>query len=108
MTDMKRWRGLRALVTDAVEQGASAIERVHLQTARRPFVVLEHIPGVSGPAHILHQAHDTIVSGVYDAIRVTNRIVGQTLDAALEIADAGQSEDAPPAAAAGGEPPEPR
>ena len=87
MTDMKRWRGLRALVSDAIEHGASAVERVHLQTASRPFVVLEHIPVLGGPARTLHEAHDAAVSGVYAAIRITNRGVGEALDAALAAAD---------------------
>ena len=47
MTSMDRWKGLRALLTDAVEQGTSAVERVHRATAARPFDVLDHIPGVA-------------------------------------------------------------
>ncbi len=35
MTDFKRLRGLKSLLADAVEHGASAIERVHQKTADR-------------------------------------------------------------------------
>jgi hypothetical protein len=84
MNDFKRWRGLRALITDAVEQGASAIERVHLSTARRPFdVIQQQIPSVATPAQNFHEVHDTIVSGVYTTIRLVNRAVGHTLEHAL-------------------------
>jgi hypothetical protein len=84
MTDLKRWRGLRALIGDAVEHGSSAIERVHLQTANRPFAVLELIPGIAQPAQDIHRVHDAAVAGVYASIRGVNRLVGATLDAALE------------------------
>lgn len=102
MKDVKRWRGLRALVGDAVEQGASAIERVHLSTARRPFAILEQIPGIAEPAQSIHEIHDTVVSSVYGTVRLVNRVVGQTLDGALAALDtsaaeaAGESEPAPP------------
>ena len=96
MTDVKRWRGLRALIGDAVEQGASAIERVHLQTARRPFAVLEQIPGIAEPAQNIHQIHDSVVSSVYATIREVNRLVGEIADAALDGVEHQQAEQAEP------------
>jgi hypothetical protein len=84
MTDVKRWRGLRALIGDAVEHGSAAVERVHLETARRPFAVLEHIPGIAAPAQAIHHIHDSVVAGVYGRIREVNRIVGGVIDAALD------------------------
>ena len=84
---MKRWQGLRALVGDAVEHGATAIERVHLETARRPFAIIEQIPELSQPAQNIREVHDTIVSGVYTSVRLVNKLVGRTLDAALEAFD---------------------
>jgi hypothetical protein len=87
MTDLKRWRGLVALINDAVEHGSSAIERVHLATARRPFWVIEQIPGVAEPTRTIHTIHDAVVTGVYQQIRVVNRIAGKVLDATLETFD---------------------
>lgn len=87
MKDAKRWRGVRALIGAAVDQGASAIERVHLETARRPFAILEQIPGVAEPAHSIHQVHDTLVSSAYEAVRLVNRVVGTTLDGVLDALD---------------------
>jgi hypothetical protein len=87
MKDIKRWRGLGALIGDAVDHGASAIERVHLDTARRPFAILEQVPAVSQPAQEIHAVHDTVVSGVYTSVRLVNRMVGKTLDAALAALD---------------------
>jgi hypothetical protein len=84
VTDLKRWRGLRALIGDAVEHGSSAIERVHLQTARRPFAVLEQLPGIAEPAQAIHRVHDAAVASVYASIRGVNRLVGAMADVALE------------------------
>lgn len=84
---MKRWQGLRALVVDAVDNGATAIERVHLETARRPFAIIEQIPELAQPAQNIREVHDTIVSGVYTSVRLVNKLVGRTLDAALAAFD---------------------
>lgn len=92
MKDVARWKGLRTLIGDAVEHGASAIERVHLATARRPFDVLERIPGIAAPAKGIHQVHDAIVAGTYGAVRAVNRAVGLALDTALDAADGAQEE----------------
>lgn len=87
MKDVKRWKGLRALIGDAVEHGASAIERVHIATAKRPFTVMEQIPGIAEPVKGIHAVHDIIVTNTYGAVRLVNRAVGQALDAALEAVD---------------------
>jgi hypothetical protein len=84
MKDVERWKGLRALIGDAIEHGASAIERVHVATAKRPFDVMEQIPGLAEPVKGIHQAHDVIVTRTYDAVRLVNRAVGRALDAALD------------------------
>ena len=101
MKDIKRWRGLRALIGDAVEHGASAIERVHLETARRPFAILEQVPAVSQPAQDIHAVHDTVVSGVYTSVRLVNRAVGKTLDAVLDAIDTDPQSAAEPSAVPG-------
>lgn len=82
-----RWRGLTALVADAVTHGASAIERVHLATARRPFAIIELVPGIGAPTKGVHAAHDLAVSGVYQSVRVVTAIVAKAVDLGLEIAD---------------------
>ena len=84
MKDVQRWKGLRALIGDAIEHGASAIERVQIATAKRPFDVIEQIPGIAEPAKGIHQVHDVIVSSTYDAVRLVNRAVGRAIDAALD------------------------
>jgi hypothetical protein len=85
MKNIERWRGLSALVGDAVEHGASAIERVHLATAQRPFGILEHIPGIAEPTQAVHVVHDAIVSRVYAQVRWVNRWVGKALDVTFDV-----------------------
>lgn len=83
MSAPSRWHGLAQLLTDAVEHGSRAVERVHLETASRPFTILEHIPGVAEPAHVVHQVHDLWVGGVYGTIRLVNGVVRTVADVAL-------------------------
>ncbi len=80
---VKKWRGLSALVSDAIDQGTAAIERVHLATAQRTFNVLEQTP-VAEPSSKVQGVHDSIVSTVYGTIRSVNQLVGKSLDSALE------------------------
>jgi hypothetical protein len=87
MTSMKRWKGLRALLTDAVEQGTSAVERVHRATAARPFDILDHIPGVAPGSRAVRLVHDVTVAGVYETIRQVNRVVGATLSTAIDVVE---------------------
>jgi hypothetical protein len=84
--ERKRLRGLVMLVRDAVEHGSRAVEKVHLETARRPFAILEHVPGIETPTKIVHAVHDLTVASVYETIRVVNRVVGSTVDLVIEHA----------------------
>lgn len=81
--DLGRWIGLTALVTDAITHGARAIERVHLATADRTFVILEHVPVVSAPSHVVHVVHDAATSAVYRAVRGVAAIVGGAVTGGL-------------------------
>lgn len=90
---MKRLRGLRALVGDAVEHGSKAVEQVHRATAARTFFVLEAIPPIATPARIVHVVHDASLTGVYGMIRVVNHVVGRTLDVAIDVAEEQRDDD---------------
>ena len=87
MTDVKRWRGLKDLVRDAVEQGASAVERVHLATAERPFALLAQIPALCDPVRSIQQIHDTLVSTTYATVRTVTRAVGDGAEIALDVVE---------------------
>jgi hypothetical protein len=91
MSDLRRLRGLRALIEEAVHHGASAVERVHKETADRTFTLLEAIPPIAAPTKLVHVVHDATVTSVYAAIRGVNAIVGKTLDVAIDVAESVQS-----------------
>ena len=83
----KRWRGLSALVRDAVEHGSIAIERVQKETADRPFAILEMLGPIAGPVRVIHAVHDASVSSVHLTIRLINRAAGLVADKALDAID---------------------
>jgi hypothetical protein len=87
MSSMNRLRGLRALLEDAVEHGTTAVERVHLATAARPFDILDLTP-IAPAARGVRVIHDTTVAGVYETIRQVNHLVGATLSAAIDLYEA--------------------
>ena len=91
MSTMSRWRGAAKLVTDAVEQGSRAVERIQKETARRPFGILEMIPAIAVQARAVHVVHDATVSGVHGAIRLVTRAVDGTVGAAFHVAELAQS-----------------
>jgi hypothetical protein len=82
-----RLRGLKDLVQDAVDAGATAIERVHRQAAARPFALLEKLPALAVPARGVHEIHDAVVTHAYGMVRLVNRVVRETTDAALDAAE---------------------
>jgi hypothetical protein len=85
---VKRWRGLKSLVADAVEHGSRAIEKVQKETARKPFAILEAIPTISLPAKAVHVIHDALVTTTHIAIRTVNEAVSVSLDVAIDIVEA--------------------
>jgi hypothetical protein len=93
--DIKRLRGAAELLSDAVEHGASAIERVHLATAARPFAVLESLPPTALVARGVHVAHDAIAQSVYGSIRAVTRLARTAVTAAIDVAGAGATADEP-------------
>lgn len=84
---MKRLRGLKSLVQDAVEHGSRAIERVQLETAKMPFDVVEQIPGLKVPASGVRLIYNTSVSGVHGMIRLVNKVAGDTIDVVLDTVE---------------------
>lgn len=84
MSNLPRWRGLIALIGDAVEHGSTAVERIHMATAQRPFQIIEQIPPVAAPTKLVHGIHDAVVTNTYRQIRWVNGLVQKLADAALD------------------------
>jgi hypothetical protein len=84
MSNLGRWRGLSALIGDVIEHGTTAVERIHMATARRPFQIIELIPPIAAPTKLVHGIHDAIVTNTYNQIRWVNSTVQQVVQAALK------------------------
>lgn len=89
MSDLsiRRWRGVLALTRDGVIATSRAVERVHLDTSRRPFAALALVPVVAPVAAVVHAFHDGTVAATHAIIRSAARVAGATLDSALAAAD---------------------
>lgn len=96
MKDVKAWRGLGKLLGEAVEHGATAIERVHLGTAKRSFDVLKQVPGIRATVQGVQTVHDAIVSNSYETVRAVTRAVSRSVDIALDTFDTLQQEQTAP------------
>lgn len=95
---MRRWRGLKSLVVDAVVHGSQAVEHLQLETARLPFAILEQIPPLTLPVKGIHAIHDTSVKTTHEIVRLVTRAVGDTLEVVLDVVEARRGEgDAEPA-----------
>lgn len=80
----KLLRGLVNLVHEVVEHGTTAVQRVHTETARRPFEWLELVPGLTHPVRGVRAVHDEITSHSYEVVRLVNRAVNKTAVAVLD------------------------
>lgn len=92
---MKRLRGLKSLVVEAVDQGSRAIEKVQIETAKVPFNLAERIPGLKVPASGVRVIYNTGVSNVHGMIRLVNKVAGDTVDAVLDTVDKPAGNDRP-------------
>ena len=84
---MKRWRGLKDLLQDAVDKGTTAVERVHKDVARTPFAVLEHVPPLADPARLGWSLLERAITETYETIRAVNRMTGELVGVALDLAE---------------------
>jgi len=83
---VKRWRGLKDLIEDAIDQGSRAIEEVHGQAGRWVFDLLERVPPLATPARLARSLQQTVVARTYGTIRLVNRVVGGIIGIAIDAA----------------------
>jgi pimeloyl-ACP methyl ester carboxylesterase len=81
---LQRLEGYRALLQDAVHHGATAIQQVQEELARRPYAVLEQIPPLERPARLVRSAHFSATRGVYGTIRAINATAGAALRGGID------------------------
>jgi hypothetical protein len=103
--DLRRWKGLKDLVQEAVDSGAGAVEVVHREAIRGPLELVERIPSLAKPARTVGAVIDAALAASYGMVRVVNRAAGELLSVGLVVAEeirsaraAAAARAAPPAA----------
>jgi pimeloyl-ACP methyl ester carboxylesterase len=83
---MRRWKGLKALVHDAVDHTTRLIEEGHESVARVAMAVLEQVEPVKDVARSVDDARRVVTSGVLSSVRAVNRAVQVASDAVIDVA----------------------
>lgn len=83
---MRRLRGLKALLHDAVDKTVDLVGEGHESTARTVMRVTDQVPGIEGPARLVNEVRRLGTQGVLGSIKVVNRVVEKVSDAAIELA----------------------
>ena len=81
MTDLE---GIRAMVQDAINSGASTVEDVHRKIAAMPLEALKNVEGLGEVGQSVEDLTNATIGTVYDAIRQVNDQVGQIAKQMLE------------------------
>ncbi len=78
---IKRLKGAKDLVFDAVEETTNLVERMHVLAAKQSVRPLTLIEPLATLTQAVKTVHDTTASGVYEMIRIINKGVKRMLDA---------------------------
>ncbi|MFO0550888.1 MAG: alpha/beta fold hydrolase [Polyangiaceae bacterium] len=84
---MRRLRGVKHLVHDAVDLTLDLVEEGHSSTARTVKRVLDQVPGLSGPAAVAEEARRVSTSAVLGAIRGVHHAVQGLTEAGLDAVE---------------------
>jgi len=82
---IKRLKGAKDLVFDAVEETTNLVERMHVLAAKQSTRPLTLVEPLATLALAVKTVHDSIASGVYEMIRIVNRGVKMLLDAGTDL-----------------------
>lgn len=89
---MRRLRGLKALVHDAVDRVTELVGEGHESTARTVMSVLGAIEPLAAPANAVNDVRRAATQGVLASIRAVNRAVEAVSDAGIDLATGGGAE----------------
>jgi hypothetical protein len=98
MKNVRAWRGLAALISDAVANGTSAVERIHRETASRAFELIEHVAPNAQAVRAIAGAYSAAVAGVYGSVRAVNHALALGVDGVLRALEPDQEAGEPSAA----------
>ncbi|MCC7535357.1 MAG: alpha/beta hydrolase [Deltaproteobacteria bacterium] len=84
---MRRWRGLKALVHDAIDATTALVAEGHDSAARSVLRVTDHVPAVAAPAREIDDVRRLSTDGVLGTVRALNRAVAVVTDAGLDVTE---------------------
>lgn len=93
---MRRWRGLKALVHDAVDGTVELVREGQGATHRAVLRATDAVPGVAGPARVVSRATRLGEAGTLGAVKAVNRVVEALTDVALDASVSGEEPPEPP------------
>jgi hypothetical protein len=82
-SDAVRWAAYSSLLEEAVDQGATAIQRIQEEFTARPYDVLERLPPIEAPSRLVRSLHYAGLRTTYDVIRSVNRASGIAVRAGI-------------------------
>lgn len=85
---LKRARGVKSLVHDAVDLTVDLVEEGHESTARMVMRILGVLPPVAAPARLVDSIRRASTARALGAVRTVNRAVEQLTDAGIDAAAA--------------------
>jgi pimeloyl-ACP methyl ester carboxylesterase len=87
MEPRKHWRGLKALIHDAVDQTTTIVGEAHEQVARHAMSVISLVEPIAAPARAVDEVRRAVTEGVLTSIRRVNRAVETISDAGIDLVD---------------------
>ncbi|MCB9598106.1 MAG: alpha/beta fold hydrolase [Sandaracinaceae bacterium] len=84
---IRRWRGLKSLVHDAVDATTDLVDLGHESTSRAVTGVADHIEPLREPVRFVDGVRRVTTRGVLGTVKVVNRAVEAVTDVALDAAE---------------------
>ena len=77
-------KGLKDLVKEAIDKGATSTEEIHKSISNLPFEILTKIAPFSDAIENMKEIQRNTIGKVYDMIRTVNEQVGEIADNILK------------------------
>jgi pimeloyl-ACP methyl ester carboxylesterase len=92
MEPRKHWRGLKALLHDAVDHTTTIVGDAHEQVARHAMSLISLVEPIAGPARTVDDVRRVTTEGVLASVRMVNRAVEKISDAGIDLVDRATTE----------------
>lgn len=95
---MRRWRGLKKLIHDAVDTTVELVREGHESTSRGVRSVTDEISPLREPVRKIDGVRRVLTAGVLESVKGVNRVVEAVTDAGLDYAVRGEPAEEVPVA----------